>query len=407
LAWIRLAACLGGVLSPGITAHADPSVWRVQTGDVLSTIAQRFGLTVDELRRWNGLEGDRILVGQELLLHAPEPSASSSAPEQAAPEQAATPAEPERPAPSQPAPPPAGSTITLERGQTLSGVAQRLGVPMQSILAMNPGLDPDRVRAGARIAVPERRRRVEHEVRRGEILGRLAQRYEVSVREILRWNPSLRRRSLRAGETLIVFTDVPESRSESVGATNHGQLLHGEALPPNPGYVIRDGRRAFGTVETVRWIVEAFDALRDVYPDAPRLRVHDISDEDGGHLVHHRSHQSGRDADISYFYRRCGEVCRMGRINPSLLDVERQWALVEHWLRAGVIEAIFMDYALQAPLYERARELGATPQELHRWFQYPRGPSYPLGLIRHFPKHDDHFHVRFVCPETDAECRGR
>ncbi len=407
---LRLAALCGALLLPGSIVRADPSIWTVQSGDVLSSIAQRFGVTVEQLRTWNGLEGDRIRVGQALVLHAPEASnaeAALAAPEAAVQAPAPAPTSAAAPSPAPAAPPPSGPTITVASGQTLSGIAQRLGVSLESILAANPSLDPDRIRAGARIVVPESRRRVAHEVRRGEILGRIAARYEVTVREILRWNPSLRRRALRAGETVVVFTDVPESRSESVGAANDGQLLHGEPLPPHPGYVIRDRRRAFGTVETVRWLVAGFDALRAACPDAPKLRVHDLSDADGGHLVHHRSHQSGRDADMSYFFRRCGEVCRMGRIHPGLLDVERQWTLVEHWLRAGVVEAIFMDYELQAPLYEHARALGATPQELHRWFQYPRGPSYPLGLIRHFPKHDDHFHVRFVCPESDAGCRGR
>jgi LysM repeat protein len=389
---------LVALLLPMSVARADQSVWTVQAGDVLSMIAHRFGITVEELRSWNGLDGDRIVVGQELVIQPPAASSGEAeAPVPAAPEAPATP----------PAPAPTGPTITVEPGQTLSGIAHRLGVPLASILAANPDLDPDRIRAGARIVVPESRRRVEHVVRRGEILGRLASRYEVSIRELQRWNPGLRRRHLRAGQVLVVFTDVPESRSVSVGATNSGQLLHGEPLPPHPGYVIRDSRRAYGTVETVRWLVEGFDALREAFPDAPKLRVHDISDRNGGRLIHHRSHQSGRDADVSYFFRRCGSVCRMGRINPGLLDVERQWALFAHWLREGVVEAIFMDYDLQAPLYEYAREQGATPRELHRWFQYPRGPSYPLGLIRHFPKHDDHFHVRFVCPETDAECRGR
>src|SRR5690606_20902798 len=128
---------------------------------------------------------------------------------------------------------------------------------------------------------------------------------------------------------------------------------------------------------------------------------------EGGPIIHHRSHQSGRDVDMSYFFRRCGGVCRMGNINAQLLDVAPQWTLFKAWLERGVVEAIFMDYDLQAPLYEYARAQGATRSQLHRWFQYPRGPHYPLGKIRHFPKHRDHAHVRFICPETDEECVGR
>lgn len=95
----------------------------------------------------------------------------------------------------------------------------------------------------------------------------------------------------------------------------------------------------------------------------------------------------------------------MWRLPPEQLDVARQWTLLEHWLRHDRVEAIFIDYRLQAELYRHAREEGASREELHRWFQYPRGRTHPLGIIRHYPQHDDHLHVRFACHESDADCR--
>ena len=41
----------------------------VKRGDTLWAIARRYGVTVDELRAWNGLSGDRIEVGQVLRVH--------------------------------------------------------------------------------------------------------------------------------------------------------------------------------------------------------------------------------------------------------------------------------------------------------------------------------------------------
>ena len=47
---------------------ARPTSHRVRRGDNLSTIAQRYGVSVRDLREWNGLQGDVIRVGQRLRL---------------------------------------------------------------------------------------------------------------------------------------------------------------------------------------------------------------------------------------------------------------------------------------------------------------------------------------------------
>jgi murein endopeptidase len=171
--------------------------------------------------------------------------------------------------------------------------------------------------------------------------------------------------------------------------------------------VIRDRDRAWGTDETVDALVEAIDALRAAHPRAPRLEVHDLSLRDGGPMNDHRSHESGRDADLALFQERCARsVCAFRRTTPDGLDVERQWTLLHHLLAHGRVEAIFLDYRLQRPLYEHARKQGATTEDLRRWFQYPHGQGSPLGVIRHARNHADHVHVRFTCHASDGECES-
>jgi penicillin-insensitive murein endopeptidase len=212
---------------------------------------------------------------------------------------------------------------------------------------------------------------------------------------------------LLAGQTVVVYSERPESLSESVGLPHGGSLSLGEQLPRHPGYVIRERSRAFGTRETCDAIVEAFDAVRAADADAPKLRIHDLSYREGGRISDHRSHQSGRDADITYYLRTgCNaDGCPMRRAAPEDLDLQHTWELLRYWLEHDQVQAIFIDYSLQAPLYRYARSRGATRQQLHRWFQYPRGTGYPLGAIRHFPLHRDHMHVRFRCPDGDESCR--
>ena len=52
-------------------ASASPGRYEVRKGDYLSLIAQRFGVTVDELRSANGLKSDVLQIGQKLRLEKP------------------------------------------------------------------------------------------------------------------------------------------------------------------------------------------------------------------------------------------------------------------------------------------------------------------------------------------------
>ncbi len=363
-----------------LPTNADRRIWRVRSGDALSVLAERFDVTVEDLREWNDLESDAIRVGQELVVAG----GSVALPDGA------------------------GPLYTVVRGDTLSHIAARHGTRIEELLRLNPGLRPDRLRAGQtlRVTAPEGRQRIDYRVREGDTLARIAARHRVEVREILRWNPRLRPDHIRAGQTVVVWSEIPESVSESIGAPNHGRLENAEVLPPHPGYIVRNRNRAYGTLETILWIQDAFDAVRAQHPGAPRVRIHDISLPAGGPMAGHRSHQSGRDVDMSYFQRRCGGLpCPMRRLNPEDLDADRQWTLFEHWLKNDQVDAIFMDYSLQRPLYEAARRAGYSRTELSRWIQYPRGPSFPLGIVRHYRRHRDHAHVRFTCPDTDETCR--
>ena len=58
---------------------AEPSVeYTVKRGDTLGKIAKAYGVTVDELRSWNGISGDLIEVGQTIVIRADVPTVSEA-----------------------------------------------------------------------------------------------------------------------------------------------------------------------------------------------------------------------------------------------------------------------------------------------------------------------------------------
>ena len=50
------------------------ATYRVRSGDVLGKIAQRYGVSVSQLKAWNGLYTNTIKVGQVLHIHQDKPS---------------------------------------------------------------------------------------------------------------------------------------------------------------------------------------------------------------------------------------------------------------------------------------------------------------------------------------------
>jgi murein endopeptidase len=176
----------------------------------------------------------------------------------------------------------------------------------------------------------------------------------------------------------------------SVGEPWHGELVGGAKLEPGPGYTIERPARAFGAPHVLAYLRSTIGEVCALYPDVPALPIWDLSAEHGGKISDHRSHQSGLDVDLGYYTKR------------GVLDLEATWALVVAFGRTADrpdgVEMIFLDYDLQRRLYDWARARGTPESALAFVLQYPRGKTELAGLVRHWPGHTDHLHVRFKAP---------
>lgn len=136
LAAITLVFCLTA------TAQAQSQVHIVQPGENLFRIGLRYGVTVNELMRANGLTSIYIYAGQTLVIPG---SAAAPAP--------ATPAESAQPQPAASAPPDEPVYHLVQRGETLFTIGLRYNLPWTRIALAN-GIRGERVYAGQRLLIP-------------------------------------------------------------------------------------------------------------------------------------------------------------------------------------------------------------------------------------------------------------
>lgn len=105
------------------TALAGRIRYTVAPGDTLGGIAREYGVSVDELRRWNELRGDTINVGQTLTIRTRSGSGERVREE-----------------------------YTVRSGDTGLAIARRLRVSWADLQRWNPRTDFDRLRIGQTLA---------------------------------------------------------------------------------------------------------------------------------------------------------------------------------------------------------------------------------------------------------------
>jgi LysM repeat protein len=123
---------------------------KVKKGETLSGIAKRYGVSTSRLKQWNHLSSSKVRTGQKLRVVTPAKGGSSqrlaSAESSAERRQHAKGAGKETVA---------SRSHRVKKGETLSSIASRYGVTMDSIRQAN-GLRSTSVQAGKTLKIPAR-----------------------------------------------------------------------------------------------------------------------------------------------------------------------------------------------------------------------------------------------------------
>ena len=198
------------------TSNEKQKYYTVKRGDSLSSIAERFGVTVAQLREWNGIEADDINAGVRIAVDA-------SASRRVSKSEVKT------------------STYTVKKGDGLGAIAERHGMTLQEIRELN-GLKDNNIQVGQKLKVTgkaseERSEKPEaksstYTVKKGDSLGAIAERFGVTVDQLRDWN-GIKGNNIQAGQKLTIGGKSKSSSkagsSKSAKAKTH-KVRSGESL---------------------------------------------------------------------------------------------------------------------------------------------------------------------------------
>ena len=173
---------------------AAPAVHIVKSGENLSAIADKYGVSVANLREWNDLKSDNIRVGDKLKLKADgKTSTSSRSRDNEAAEQ----------------------THKVKRGETLGQIATKYGVTVDDLRKWN-NIKGNNIAAGQNLKVysdkkvdrktdktdkTSKKKQKTHKVKRGETLGEIAEKYGVGLSKLKKAN-GIKGNNIQIGQSL-------------------------------------------------------------------------------------------------------------------------------------------------------------------------------------------------------------
>ena len=199
---------------------------KVKRGESLGKIADKYNVSVSELKKWNKIKGTKVAKGQRLRIETKKAvafqtkSTTANVPEN----QVIDTLKLEQPT----SPNDAQNFVlhTVKKKETLSSIAKKYGVTSANIKEWN-SLKSSNLNYGKKLKIYSNQtpktvevsknsepKEITHTVKKGEYLIKIAEMYNVSVEDIMTWN-KLTERGVSAGTKLIIKTTKAPSKTVS------------------------------------------------------------------------------------------------------------------------------------------------------------------------------------------------
>lgn len=191
---------------------------RIERGETLVQIAQRYHTTVALLQKTNALKDHGIRVGDHLLIPVAQRELTAYA--LSAPQRERSRVETRVRQ--------GAHTYTVRSGDTLWQIARRHQLSVAQLARMNGMAPRDPLRPGRTLIVGTAattttasahpvapRQKVHYTVRQGDSLARISQRFRVSVADLRSWNNLTTKAYLQPGQRLTLYVDITRQAGNS------------------------------------------------------------------------------------------------------------------------------------------------------------------------------------------------
>lgn len=150
------------------TSESKLNTYTVKSGDSLYSIAKKYGITVDELKKANGLTSNNLSLNQKLVI--PETKGEIG--------------------------------YVVKAGDSLYSIAQKYNITVDELKKAN-GLTTNTLTIGQELTIPETSKTTTYTVKSGDSLYSIADKYNVSVANLKKVN-NLKSNLLSIGQILVI-----------------------------------------------------------------------------------------------------------------------------------------------------------------------------------------------------------
>lgn len=175
--------------------------YTIKPGDSLSLIATLYNVSIAEIKSWNNLSGNKLVAGKSLILYSDTKPDNTLSENTSKPKTEITNTA-------------AGSVHTVQKGETLGHISMKYNVPVDDLKEWNK-LNNSNIKVGQQLVVSSSGQSASissqqkssgkiHMVKEGESLWTIARIYKVLVADIMNWN-NLKSDRVKIGQKLSIL----------------------------------------------------------------------------------------------------------------------------------------------------------------------------------------------------------